>query len=541
MVDRKFGRYALGYCCLIACCASGGCRSDASPRDMHASGASAPQPQPQLRPVSFEDSDASSVHANRQAVMIAAEPIMIQAPATELIEPADATAAPQNSLPEPLRDAAEPQGDAAEPQHSDDELAALIDQAIAIHPEIRRLRATASESWARVPQVKALPDPMLQGTVYGEPMMMSDGEIVGTFMISQTIPYLKRLGARAQQASFEALMNQQAVRAAEQRIAAEVREAWYRLYLIGQLLRINDANEQLIQSLVTIATAQVEVGRATSGDVVLATIELSRIEEERLQLRQQLASRTAILNRLLSRPADTPIDLPSEIVDRQVEPSLDTLRMIAAEQQPEIVLAQLRTQATAWGIRIAKLERVPDLTLSYDQMLMRNDPGIHESNPWQIGAGINLPLWHQKYAAVEREAAQRHVAANASAEDAVRANEAVILDLLEQARAAGRTAGLYQQTILPQVRQALEADQRAYGQGAVQFERVIADARNLLVAESAYHRAVTDKAIALARLEQTVGAPLAAVPVVNTPVSPESLLAPPEPLPASPEPLPAPD
>src|SRR5690606_10190474 len=111
------------------------------------------------------------------------------------------------------------------------------------------------------------------------------------------------------QASFEALMNQQAVRAAEQRIAADVRESWHRLYLIGQLLRINDANEQLIQSLVTIATAQVEVGRATAGDVVLATIELSRIEEERLQLRQQLASRTAILNRLLSRPADLPIDL----------------------------------------------------------------------------------------------------------------------------------------------------------------------------------------------------------------------------------------
>ncbi len=244
-------------------------------------------------------------------------------------------------------------------------------------------------------------------------------------------------------------MNQQAVRAAEQRIAADVREAWYRLYLLKQLLQINDANEQLIQSLVTIASAQVEVGRATSGDVVLATIELSRIEEERLQLRQQLASRTAILNRLLSRPADAPIDLPSELVDRQVELSFDTLRLIALEQQPEIALAQLRTQATAWGIRVAKLERVPDLTLSYDQMLMRNDPGMHGSDPWQVGAGINLPLWHQKYAAVEQEAAQRHVAAHANAEDVVRANEAVILDLLEQARGKADSRSLSADDLAP--------------------------------------------------------------------------------------------
>jgi|GEM_PF-5557585 len=517
MVDQKYGRYAVGYCCLIACCAFGGCRSDASSRDMRAGTDIIPQPQ--LRAVSFEDSDVSSLPAHRQAVMIAAEPITIQASPTELIEPADATAVPQNSLPEPQRDA-------AEPQRSDEELAALVDQALAVHPEIRRLRATAGESWARVPQVKALPDPMAQGTVYGEPMMMGDGEIRGTFMISQTIPYLKRLDARAQQASFEALMNQQAVRAAEQRIAADVRESWYRLYLIGQLLRINDANEQLIQSLVTIATAQVEVGRATAGDVVLATIELSRIEEERLQLRQQLASRTAILNRLLSRPADLPIDLPSTLVDGHVESSFDTLRMLALEQQPEIALAQLRTQATAWGIRIAKLERVPDLTLSYDQMLMRNDPGSHGSNPWQLGAGINLPLWHQKYAAVKQEAAQRHVAAHATAEDVVRASEAVILDLLEQARAAERTADLYRQTILPQIRQGLDADQRAYGQGAVQFERVIANARNLLVAESAYYRAITDQAVAVARLEQTIGAPLRTVQVVNAPAAPELLPTP---------------
>lgn len=523
MVDRKSSRLALGYCCALACCVSGGCRGDASSPGVLANAEIAPIAQ--LRPVSFDSLEVASNQAaaqtftNQQALLIAAEPITLQPPPTELGEPASENAAPPNALPEPPQHA-------AEPVSSDGELAALVDQAIAAHPEIRRLRATVRESWARVPQVKALPDPMAQGTVYGEPMMMGDGEIRGTFMISQTLPYLKRLDARAQQASFEALMNQQAVRAAEQRIAADVRESWYRLYLIGQLLRINDANEQLIQSLVTVATAQVEVGSATAGDVVLATLELSRIEEERLQLRQQLVSRTAILNRLLSRPADTPLDPPTTAADQAAEAAFDALRMIALEQQPEIAMAQLRTQATAWGIRIAKLERIPDLTLSYEQMMMRNNPGMHGSDPWQLGAGINLPLWHQKYAAVEQEAAQRHLAAHAGIEETIRANEAMILDLLEQARAAERTAALYQQTILPQIRQGLDADQRAYGQGAVQFERVIANARNLLVAESAYYRAVTDKAIALARLEQTVGAPLPTVQVVSVPAAPELLPAP---------------
>ena len=421
-----------------------------------------------------------------------------------------------------------------------DDLESAVRTALAVHPELARLRAVARESWSRVPQVTSLPDPTALGTVYGEPMRMAEGEARGRFMISQAIPSLKRLDAQGQQATFEALMNQQAALAAEQRITADIREAWYRLYLLGELLRINDSNERLIESLLTTATAQVEVGRATSGDVILATLEQSRIEEERLRLRQQVASRTAVLNRLLNRPADTTVTLPdsldqpesSDTVDpstshRQIaaDLSLDRLRAIAGQNQPEIALAELRTQATAWGIRVAKLQRIPDLMLSYEHMLMRMNPGASGSDPWQLGAGITLPIWNAKYDAIRRQAAERHLAAHAGTEEVIRANEALLLDLIEQATAAERTATLYRETILPQIRQVLDADQRAYGQSAVEFERVIANARNLLVAESAYHRAVVDRAIALARLEQAIGTrlpqPVPAAPAPTSTATPE--------------------
>ena len=416
-----------------------------------------------------------------------------------------------------------------------DDLESAVRTALAVHPELARLRAVARESWSRVPQVTSLPDPTALGTVYGEPMRMAEGEARGRFMISQAIPSLKRLDAQGQQATFEALMNQQAALAAEQRITADIREAWYRLYLLGELLRINDSNERLIESLLTTATAQVEVGRATSGDVILATLEQSRIEEERLRLRQQVASRTAVLNRLLNRPADTTVTLPDSLDQpessdtddpstshRQIaaDLSLDRLRAIAGQNQPEIALAELRTQATAWGIRVAKLQRIPDLMLSYEHMLMRMNPGASGSDPWQLGAGITLPIWNAKYDAIRRQAAERHLAAHAGTEEVIRANEALLLDLIEQATAAERTATLYRETILPQIRQVLDADQRAYGQSAVEFERVIANARNLLVAESAYHRAVVDRAIALARLEQAIGTRLPQpVPVAPAPTS----------------------
>jgi len=498
MVDRTACHTGPGLVLAVAFCALGGCHSDASSRRM--SPIADGDQHPYARVVNHPEKNLATDQPIQPTPDATEPPAVTPVFRIQFVEDVPGISEPPDTLPEPKRDA--------------DHLEELVQQAIANHPELRRLRATAGEAWARVPQVKALPDPMAQGTVFGEPMMMADGETRGTFMISQTIPSLKRLDARAQQAAFEALMNQQAVLAAEQRITADVREAWYRLSLLQQLLQLNEANEQLLRSLVTIASSQVEVGRATAGDIILATLELSRIEEERLQLRQQVASRTAIMNQLLNRPADRPISTVNRLADTDAYPtlasetSLDALRAIALEQQPEIAMARLRTEATAWGIRIAKLERVPDLTLRYEHMFMSMNPGMHGSDPWQLGAGINVPLSGKKYNAVRQEAAHKHFAAHAGVEEVIRANETMLLDFLEQARAAEQTASLYQQTILPQIRQALDSDQRAYGQGTVQFERVTANARNLLTAESAYHRAITDMAISLARLEQAAGSRL---------------------------------
>ncbi|MEX0610941.1 MAG: TolC family protein [Pirellulales bacterium] len=390
------------------------------------------------------------------------------------------------------------------------DLVELVKEALAANPEVRRMEAEAQAAWERVPQARALPDPMAEGTVFGEPQMMGDGEMRGTLMISQAFPYFKQLGARGQQAAFEALMLQQEAQATRLRIVADVEEAWYRLYLLGQLLRINDANRQLITPLVQVATSRVNVGETTPGDVVLGTLELSRTEEERLMLEQQIASRKAMLNRLLNRPSDSPVVIPGEIDESPGNPSLDELRAVAFQQQPEVIAARLRTTATAWGIRVARLERIPEVSLSYEHMFMKMNPGIEGSDPWRVGVGANIPLWRGKYRAMEREARQENLAANLGVEEAMREYDAMLFDLLEQARAAEQSARLYRNTILPQARQAVEVDQRAYGQGTVTFERVIGNVRNLLTAEAAYHRSITDRAIAVARLKQAVGGQLPA-------------------------------
>lgn len=386
---------------------------------------------------------------------------------------------------------------------------ASLDQLIAVaereNPRLRQLQQEVAAAWARVPQVRALPDPMVAGNVYARPMRMGvDDRLEGSLMVSQMIPWLKRLDAQGQQAAYEAMVLEQQLRAERLRVVADIRAAWARLYQLGQQIRISEANQELLTSLIEVANARVAVGEATQGDVLLGTLEYSRIAEELLTFNQQRESAVAALNRLLNRPANTPVPIPQRLDVEPLPWQYDELQSLAVRYQPEIIASQLRTQATAWGIRVAELRRVPDVTVNYEHMFMdMGRPGGRD--PWQVGVAMNVPLWQRKYDAMQAEASRRHFAAHADNEELLRQYDSLLLDLSEQARAAQETLILYEQTMMPQARQTLEADQDAYAQGRVEFDRVIADVRNLLRLESNYHRSLSELATVLARLQQAVG------------------------------------
>jgi outer membrane protein TolC len=335
---------------------------------------------------------------------------------------------------------------------------------------------------------------------------------------NQRIPWLKRLSAQEQQACFQAWALDNAWHAERLKTVAEVKVAYSRLYVVDQQIRINRGNQELIQLLIDVANDKVVAQSATEGDVLLGTLELSRLTEEMYALEERRLSLQAGLNRLLNRPAETPIGVATELSVADPSWTLDTLRQTAWAGQPEIAAAQLRATASEWGLRVAELERRPEVTLGVDWIIMDKarppgEPAFGGIDSWQIGAMVSVPIWREKYDAMRDEAARMRIAAQFSVEDVQRQYEALLAELREQARAAAKTARLYNDTMLPQARRTFEADQRAYvGPGTVEFDRVIEDFRTVLTLEEGYHRAVGEWAVALARIEQAAARDLAALP-----------------------------
>jgi outer membrane protein TolC len=390
-----------------------------------------------------------------------------------------------------------------------DTLESLEALAVGNNPTLHRMRQEAAAEWAKARYAAKLPDPTVSSMFFLPPMHFDPDRQVADIQVMQMIPWLARLGAEERRAQLEAMAAENQYQAERLRVLGDLRAAWYRLYVLGKQIEIAEAEKDQVQRLINTANARVATGNGQTGDVLMATLELTNLQEQLLSLRQQQRSTEADLNRLLGRDSGVPIAPPTSVDAMLPEWTHDWLLSVAMSSQPELTSARLRTAATRWGIEVARLKRRPDLTFSGGWMVMDAVPGTvaHDagSDSWSLGVSTTLPIWHCEYDAMVSEASRQHFAAHATEDEIVLRLDATLRDLWEQARAAQQTVELYEKTILPQARQTFEADQQSLANNTVTFDRVIRDYRTLLTLELGYHRALGQLAVALARIQQTVG------------------------------------
>ncbi len=290
--------------------------------------------------------------------------------------------------------------------------------------------------------------------------------------------------------------------------------------MLGKQIETTEADKAQLGSLITTANARVRTGDAQPGDVLMATLELSSLQEQFITYRQQVAATTAELNRLIGRDASVPIVPPAKIVAELPAWDHELLRQTAMERQPELNAARLRTAATRWGIEVARLKRRPDLTFGVGWVVM-DAPGAMASDAGRdsltLGVTASVPIWHSKYDAMTSEASREHYAAHASEDEVALRLDALLRDLWEMALASQQTVDLYHNSILPQARQTFEADQKSLINNTVTFDRVIRDYRTLLNLELGYHRALGQLATTLARIRQAIGVDLLPLPETRQP------------------------
>ncbi|HSK48612.1 MAG TPA: TolC family protein, partial [Coriobacteriia bacterium] len=387
-----------------------------------------------------------------------------------------------------------------------------------------RREETARAKAERIIQVTALPDPMVTTRTLPEPIRTAEGDNFFVLGISERFPIPKKLdraGRIALEDTRAALQRLQEVRL---RIIAEVKRAYFQLYVLDKSIEITGENQRLLRGLIDVARAQVAAGRRPQDDVLRAQVELSSLEAELISLRQRRVSMVAQVNELLDRTPNTPVASLDGFDIRKADLSLDQLLDKATGANPALKRLKHLIERDEHAVGLARLAYWPDFTLGLEWMYMEpRDAFRPPPNPmtgqrpavptmsedgtdnWAITFGFSLPIWFDKIEGGINEARYRLLATRQEYAATQNRIEFQIVDALERVRAQRDLAALFDSTIIPQAQQTYQISQTSYVAGASDFLYVIDNWRKWLVFTIQYHRSLGELERSVADLEEAIG------------------------------------
>jgi outer membrane protein TolC len=385
----------------------------------------------------------------------------------------------------------------------------VIDEALARNPELAAL-AREYERARLVPDTaRGFEPPSFEAQIWRWPIDTINPANTDMYMfsINQMLPGRGKRERRAAVAEADAAVAGASIAARARRIVDQVKQAWAELYLVRQAIETNTGTVALLRQFADIAATKYSTGRMSQQDVLASVVELSRLHEELVGLREREGLAAAMLNTLLDRAPERPVGPLADPIDLPALPPTADLQALALTHEPGLRVAGLEVERAEAALASAIADYKPDFGVSGGYMVMPNG-----TDAWTAGVSLTWPgaPWSRRRLDAEKAVAAADVSASEArrraAENEVRL--AVHQAWLRVASARERVA-LLGSSVLPQAEQAVDVARAGYESDRGSFLALIDSQRVLLAARLDYHRARAERAQAIADLERVVGIDLA--------------------------------
>jgi outer membrane protein, heavy metal efflux system len=375
----------------------------------------------------------------------------------------------------------------------DSTLAELVREALAGRPELAQAQALAQADEARVPQARALPDPVVSFGIQNDGFdALRIGQMETSYWsvaAAQTFPWYGKRGLRARASSLGARQAGADLARARLSVQAEVERAYLDLLLVRDQLRILGRLETLWAQAEGLSRSRYEAGEGAQSDVLRAQLERSRLLQRRWALLAEDRRRLAVLDRAVGRPLDQPAPTVVSLGDL-MDPGQPDSAAAAADAEarsPELERARLAEEQSGALAALARRDYFPDLTVSGGVM-----PRGGAFEPmWQAGLSVPLPLWAgSRQSRAVSEYRLREEAAASGLESVRR----LVRQRLEERRAVLaallQTNRLYRSSVLVQSEATVSSTLAQYEVGRVPFASVLEALNGYLADEAGFYESV---------------------------------------------------
>lgn len=373
--------------------------------------------------------------------------------------------------------------------------------------------AASFERWKaaleKIPQVSALPDPRFNYTYFIKEVETRTGPQREKFSLSQTFPWFGKLDLRSTIAGLEAEVQRAQYENEKLKLFVRVKLPFYDYYYLGKAIAVTEEHSILLQSLESVMRTKYKAGIAPHSAVIKFQVEIGKIEDQLLTLRDLQGPILAKLNASLNRSITADLPWPDTLPDETFEFTDETLFAQLRKHNPELTALAYRINRENTAIDLARKDYYPDLTLgaglidTRDAVMPVSDSG---QDPLSLTLSINIPLWQNKYRAGERQARAQYRSAIYQHEDRENRLLSDLKLVIYGYQDALRKIDLYQNALIPKAHQSLQVAQQEFAVGTgTDFMDLIEDIRTLLEFNLTYERALANRGQNLARIEKLIG------------------------------------
>lgn len=390
----------------------------------------------------------------------------------------------------------------------------FVELALASHPKIQAARQRVAAQLNRVPQARALPDPMFNNTfwpVHDQALQTAAGRVGHQMSLSQAVPWPEKLRTKAAIASREVQVAEAEVERIEREITESVRLAYYEVWYASRAIAIIKETQGLVNDLTTVAEARYRSG-GTQQDVLRAQLEGDRLTDQMISLAKQKQMAQADLAALVRQPMTLFPEANTEIGLTDVPQQLELLIASAEQCSPELKGLAWEIQRDRQQQRLACLQKYPDLQFGVNWGLVSDDSDVlsgvangHDNISFTVGT--SLPIRHDKINAGIREAAHRTSSSVQQHEAERDALFGKLRRLMAQADALVEQRRLYKERILPRTEDTLKLSIADYRGKRTDFLTLIETYRELLMFDMQLARIEANLAGIVAQIERAAGCP----------------------------------
>ncbi len=362
---------------------------------------------------------------------------------------------------------------------------------------------SAFERWQaaleRIPQARALDEPNLSFEYFIEQM-----DTRYQVSLTQMFPAFGTLRLREGRAAAEAQAAMHNFEAKRLILFDEVVKAFYEYHYLARATQVTAENHQLLSDLEQVVTIRYKAGLAPFADLIKVQVEKDRITNDLATLRDERASRSAILAALLNLPGSDVLPWPQFSPSGAALVDVDVLDGMLADLNPELKAAAAMINAGTYREKLAHKSFLPDFMVGASWMVM---PGMNGGSQSEYGimAGISLPVWRGKYRAEVREAEAMVRAAVNERDNMQNQLKAELRMAVFKFNDAERRISLFSSSLIPKASQALEVAKQEFSTGKADFMTLIDAQRTLLEFRLMLERVQADREIALGEIGCCIG------------------------------------